>query len=311
MQLSAARDLGVEVIWDLLHYGWPDHIDIWSPNFAERFADFAVAAARHIGPAPEDETRFYAPVNEISFFSWGGGDVGCLNPFAQGRGLELKVQLVRAAIRAMEAIWAIDPAARFVHADPIINVVADPARPEDAALAEGHRAAQFEAWDMISGRSWPQLGGRPELLDIVGVNYYVHNQWIWRGEPIALDSALAKPLHIMLSETYARYRRPIFIAETGIEGDARVPWLRMILDEVDRAIAIGVPVGGVCLYPVLDHPGWDDDRYCPNGLISCSTDAAGRVAHAGLAALIDADNARRQASAVPKSTSIRPHAFSA
>jgi len=28
----------------------------------------------------------------------------------------------------------------------------------------------------------------------------------------------------------------------------------------------GVPVEGVCLYPILNHPGWDDDRHCFNAL---------------------------------------------
>ena len=28
----------------------------------------------------------------------------------------------------------------------------------------------------------------------------------------------------------------------------------------------GVPVEGICLYPILDYPGWDDDRHCETGL---------------------------------------------
>ncbi|MDN4634712.1 glycosyl transferase family 1, partial [Sphingomonas sp. PsM26] len=111
------------------------------PAFVTRFAAFAAAAARHIGPAAAGERRFYAPVNEISFFAWGGGDAAYLNPFARGRGYELKVQLARASIAAMEAILVVDPAARFVHADPVINVITDPGRPHDAPAAEGHRLA--------------------------------------------------------------------------------------------------------------------------------------------------------------------------
>ncbi|MDN4634336.1 hypothetical protein QCD71_22725 [Sphingomonas sp. PsM26] len=49
-QLAAAKMTGTEVIWDLLHYGWPDDIDIWTPAFVTRFAAFAAAAARHILP---------------------------------------------------------------------------------------------------------------------------------------------------------------------------------------------------------------------------------------------------------------------
>lgn len=291
-QLSAARAASSEVIWDLLHYGWPDDLDIWSPAFVPRFAAFATAAARHIGPAGPGERRFYAPVNEISFFAWGGGDAAYLNPFAKGRGFELKVQLARAAIAAMDAIRAVDPEARFVHADPVINIVTDPARPSDAPAAEGHRLAQYQAWDMLAGRTWPQIGGRPDLLDVVGVNFYHNNQWIHDGPPLPHDDPMSRPLHALLAEVFARYGRPIFIAETGIEGDARGPWLRMVLREVEAAIALGVPVEGICLYPVLDHPGWDDDRYCPNGLLGCAPATTGRVAHPGLATVVAEFNAK-------------------
>ncbi len=285
-QRAAATSTGTEVIWDLLHYGWPDDIDIWTPAFVTRFAAFAAAAARHIGPAAPGERRFYAPVNEISFLAWGGGDAAYLNPFARERGYELKVQLARASIAAMEAILAVDPAARFVHADPVINVITDPARPHDAPAAEGHRLAQYQAWDMIAGKAWPQIGGREALLDIVGVNFYHNNQWIHGGPPLPYDHPLSRPLHAILAYAYARYGRPIFIAETGIEGSARPGWLRMILREVQIARSLGVPVEGVCLYPILDHPGWDDDRYCPNGLLACSADIASRVAFPPLAEAI-------------------------
>jgi len=287
-QLAGARAAGTEVIWDLLHYGWPDDLDVWTPGFVTRFAAFAAAAARHLGPAGPGERRFYSPVNEISFLAWGGGDAAYLNPFARGRGHELKVQLARASIAAMEAILAVDPAARFVHADPVINVVTDRSRPHDAPAAEGHRLAQFQGWDMIAGRAWPQIGGRPELLDIVGVNFYHNNQWIHGGLPLPYGDPRARPFREILADTYARYGRPIFVAETGIEGDARAPWLRSIMTEVRAAIALGVPVEGVCLYPVLDHPGWDDDRYCPNGLLTHGTNASDRVADPELAAVVEA-----------------------
>ena len=72
-----------------------------------------------------------------------------------------------------------------------------------------------------SGRIWPQIGGRPDLLDIVGVNYYHNNQWIHGGPPIDRHHPLPRPFHRILADTYARYGRPIFVAETGIEGDER------------------------------------------------------------------------------------------
>ncbi len=264
--LQAAQLTGTQVIWDLLHYGWPDDIDIWRPQFVDRFARFAHAAAKRVRDS-SDAVPFYCPVNEISFSAWGGGDAGYLNPFANGRGYELKVQLVRASIAAMRAILDVDPRARFVHADPAINVIADHNRPHEFWAAEGHRQAQYQAWDMIAGMSWPQLGGAPELLDIVGVNYYSNNQWIHGGPPIDLGHPRYRPLHRLLMEIYGRYGRPMFLAETGIEFDRRPAWLSYVSAELELARAKGVPLEGLCLYPILNHLGWDDDRPCQNGLL--------------------------------------------
>ena len=300
-QLAAQADTGTQVIWDLLHYGWPDDIDVWSPAFVERFAAFAAAAARVVGSRTRGPC-FYSPVNEISFLAWAGGDAAYLNPFARGRGFELKVQLTRAAIAAMQAIAAIDPHARFIHADPVLNIVPDPHRLHEAQGAEGHRLAQYQGWDMLAGTSWPQLGGRRELLDVVGVNFYSNNQWIHGGPTIGLDHPLYRPFRAILAEVYARYGRPIFVAETGCEGEGRPAWLSYVAAEVRAAIRLGVPVEGICLYPILNHPGWDDERDCPNGLLAHSPDAAGRVPYPPLAAAI----AREQALTAPLITAAAP-----
>ncbi|MFI5408759.1 glycosyltransferase [Kaistia sp. UC242_56] len=264
--LAAAQRAGTQVIWDLFHYGWPDDIDIWRPEFVHRFERFARAAAQRVRDY-SDAVPFYCPVNEISFSAWAGGDAGYLNPFGQGRGHELKVQLTRAAIVAMHAIRDVDPRARFVHADPAINVVTDPGRRHEFWAAEGHRQAQYQAWDMIAGASWPQLGGSPDLLDIVGVNYYFNNQWIHGGPPIDIGHPQYRSLHRLLMEIHGRYGRPILLAETGIEFARRPAWLGYVAAELELARAKGVPMEGLCLYPVLNHFGWDDDRPCQNGLL--------------------------------------------
>ncbi len=36
--VQAARVTGTQVIWDLCHFGWPDDLDIWKPEFVERLA---------------------------------------------------------------------------------------------------------------------------------------------------------------------------------------------------------------------------------------------------------------------------------
>jgi len=130
---------------------------------------------------------------------------------------------------------------------------------------------------MIAGRFCPELGGRPDYLDLIGVNYYSNNQWIHqdphvptsrRRKDVLLPPShpLHRPIRELLREVYDRYRRPVFIAETGIEGDARPSWLRYIGQEARAAAAAGVKVEGLCLYPIIDYPGWGDDRHCYAGL---------------------------------------------
>ena len=171
--LKAAQSSGMQVIWDLCHYGWPDKLNIWHPEFVSHFADFAAAVARLV-KRETDTIPFYTPVNEISFWSWAGGDKAIFNPSATGRGFELKCQLIRASLAAIEAIRLVEPAARFVQAEPLINIVS----PNEAGHAEalGYNQAQYQAWDMLSGKLCPELGGSAESLDIIGINYYPHNQ---------------------------------------------------------------------------------------------------------------------------------------
>src|SRR5690242_2456590 len=50
--LRAARETQTQVIWDLLHYGWPDGLNVWSAAFVQRFARFGLATAEVTREAP-------------------------------------------------------------------------------------------------------------------------------------------------------------------------------------------------------------------------------------------------------------------
>jgi len=263
--LEAAGRHDVQIIWDLLHFGWPSGLRIFSPSWVDAFGDFTFAFAQTLGqelPRP----AFICPINEISFFSWAGGDTAYLNPFASGRGAELKRQLVRGAVRASEVLRVELPFVRLVSAEPVIHIAGNPNDPEDVRHAAEYRSAMFEAWDMLTGRVQPELGGSEDYLDIIGVNYYDRNQWWNFGETIRRDDPAYRPFREILNEVYQRYKRPIFISETGTEDDDRPQWLAYIADEVRGALQAGVDLHGICLYPILNHPGWDDDRHCYNGL---------------------------------------------
>jgi hypothetical protein len=267
--LRMARDAGMQVIWDLCHYGIPHDIDIWSPQFHDRFAAFCAAAARIVRAEGGEAPPFYCPVNEISYWAWAGGDHAQMYPLAWGRGGALKRQLVRAAIVAVEAVRDVDPRARFVQAEPLIHVASTPHIPETESGAQSHHASQFEACDMIAGRLAPELGGSEAHLDIVGVNFYSDNQLLRTGETIPFGHWLYRPLRQLLSEVHGRYGRPVLLTETGAEGANGAGWLGYVASEVRSALRAGIPVEGICLYPVMDYPGWRDDRHCRCGLLRC------------------------------------------
>ncbi|HYX26977.1 MAG TPA: hypothetical protein VE863_00315 [Pyrinomonadaceae bacterium] len=282
--LHAGQSLGIQIIWDIFHYGWPDSwLDLFEPRFIDALATFAREFA-HVWQNETDNVLFACPTNEISFFSWAAGESAVLNPFCTRRGDDLKEQLVRANIGVCEALWDVDSRTRITQIDPMINVLPlNPKNKKQVHEAESYRLSQFQAWDMLAGTLKPELGGAPKYLDIMGGNYYVHNQWILGQGFIDQDNPRYKPLRNIIKEIYDRYQRPFFIAETGIEDDLRPKWFRYVCREALAVANDGVQLEGICLYPIVNHPGWLDDRHCYNGLWDYANDKGEREIYQPLA----------------------------
>ncbi len=281
---DAAERQGVQVIWTLLHYGLPSGVDFFAPDFTPRFADFCGQVARALH-GRSSQTPLFQPINEISFLSWAVGHTNLMHPYlgeSAQRGYELKCRLVQAALQGCDALWAITPSARIVHADPLIHIAADHTSglsegADGDDVAQGHAAqaqaltqCQFEAWDMLCGRREPALGGAPRYLDVLGANYYHDNQWLHPSGQ-RLHWHLADPrrraLDDLLQDVWQRYRRPLLIAETGHVGAGRALWLDDVARSAQRALVQGVPLQGICLYPLLDRPDWEDPtRWHHSGL---------------------------------------------
>ncbi len=267
--MAAAGRHGFDVIWDLFHYGYPDDLDPFSNEFAERFAAYCNAAATfvrsgRVGPC------YFTPINEPSYFAWAAGEVGRFAPHARGRGFELKKALARAAVRGIEAIRAACPQARIVNIDPICRVV--PGDDSPAAVEHARRFNEqwvYEFWDMVSGRMLPELGGSAELLDIVGLNYYWTNQWELgrEGAPLADHDARRVPLADLVRTTWQRYGTDVVITETSALGTARAPWIHELSTMAEQLLEEGVALRGICLYPILSMPEWHSrDQWARMGL---------------------------------------------
>lgn len=266
--LAVARKHRIEIIWDLFHFGYPSDIDIFSPDFSKRFADYCAAAASYLCPN-YNGTCYFTPVNEPSFFAWAGGEAGQFAPHATNRGKELKVALARAAIQGINAIRAVAPQARIINVDPMCHVVAPSGRPdleEEARIFNSDLV--FESWDMLAGKLLPELGGSPEHLDIVGMNYYWTNQWELghEREPLADDDSRLVPLRELVRKVWERYQTDLLITETTHVNELRPGWLRYVTSEAEALLCEGVPLRGVCLYPILGMPEWHSNEWTPMGL---------------------------------------------
>jgi beta-glucosidase/6-phospho-beta-glucosidase/beta-galactosidase len=268
--IDAMNESKILPIWDLCHYGYPDDLDPFSEEFTARFADYCRAAAEYVVERVQHGPHFFTPINEITFFSFCGGEWGWVAPFKNTKKdrFEFRKALCKAAIAGVKAIREVDAEARMVHIDPLVQVVA----PRDRIEAAHHETFvdTFLAWDIIAGKEHPELGGSPEILDIVGANNYSFGQMEYResGPHAALspDDDRIVPLCDLMRTVWERYRRPMIIGETsGMEG-GRAAWLKDVMEESLAAVNSGIDLHGICLFPAVDMPDWHTGKWLHNGI---------------------------------------------
>jgi len=171
---------------------------------------------------------------------------------------------MKAYIEGVKAIKEVDANVLFLTSEPLVNMVPPlNATAEQIAKAAVQHEHQFQVTDILCGRMCPELGGRPEYVDMIGVNYYYNNQWvydsfnflIWKGNP---PDIRWKRLASLVSEVYNRYKKPVVITETSHPKEDRPLWINMIGEECAALMKANIPLHGICIYPIIDRPDWDD-----------------------------------------------------
>lgn len=273
---KAAEKQGVQLIWTFMHYGTPLGISLLDDSFVDHFVTYATEVAKALKPF--SQKPIYNLINEISFLSWAVSQTDYIHPYkgvnegaggdAARLGFEVKCRLVRAVLKAMDAVRDVSPDARFLHVEPLLHVVHPEDRPDLKDLAIEIRGHQWQTWELLKGTMEPQLGGYAEALDLMGVNYYFNGQM-----EVPTDKHLdwlepdprRVPLNELLKETWDRYQRPLIISETGHFGEHRARWLKEVVEETILTLERGIPLQGVCIYPIIDRPCWHD----PSKIIDC------------------------------------------
>jgi beta-glucosidase/6-phospho-beta-glucosidase/beta-galactosidase len=264
--IKAAKHYNIQQVWDLCHFGYPDDLSPLHPMFAKRFAALCLAFIEFYRSVNPSETLIIIPINEVSFISWLGGEVCATTPYCNGNGWHVKYKLMQAYIEGVAIIKQADDNVIILSSEPLVNMVP----PQNATEEEIENAAiqhqqQFQATDILCGKICPELKGCPEYLDIIGVNYYYNNQWIidtsnflvWTNEP---KDERWRPLHSLINEVYTRYNCPVVITETSHPKEDRPLWITDIANEVVTILNNNIPLFGVCIYPFIDRPDWNDTQ---------------------------------------------------
>ncbi|MBX9448923.1 MAG: family 1 glycosylhydrolase [Taibaiella sp.] len=258
--IQAAGKKNIQVLWDLCHFGYPDDLSPLHPHFCKRFIAFAQAFVHMYRSICPYGNLILTPVNEVNFISWLGGEAGATSPYTQKYGWQVKYNLMQAYIEAVKAMKDLDNNIIILTTEPLINIIPEDVNDTTIAAARRKNEEQFQMLDILCGYICPELGGSPDLVDIVGCNYYHNNQWLFPSEK-HLDWRYAsgikgyKNLSELCREVAERYGRPIVIAETSYEGADKNLWMHMITEECKKNNEAGHRIMGCLHLSCAQSPG--------------------------------------------------------
>lgn len=260
--IKAARRHRIQVVWDLCHFGYPDDLTPLHPMFARRFSSLCRAFVEFYRRWDPEGELVITPINEVNFVSWLGGDVRGTVPYCIDSGWDVKVSLMKAYIEGVETLLETDPRIRIMTTEPLVHITAfNECEIERQSALLAHEN-QYQVLDILSGRLCPELRGKEEYLDIIGLNFYFNNQWDhqtraslpWNDMP---PHPLWKPLSELVSEVHTRYGRPMVISETSHPLEDRPVWIEKIGEQLLQIKQANLPLWGTCIYPIIDRPDWD------------------------------------------------------
>jgi beta-glucosidase/6-phospho-beta-glucosidase/beta-galactosidase len=268
--ILAGQRQGVQQIWDICHFGFPDDLSPLHPHFTSRFVALCKAFAFFYNHMLPESPLVVTPINEVGFISWLGGDAAGTTPYCRNNGWEMKYALMRAYIAGVQALKEYDPRIRILTTEPLINVVPEFGADEaEIARVQAEHELQYQAVDMLCGKICPELGGKPEYLDMLGFNYYYNNQWVspshhYMGWNDPVMDPRWRDLSDLLREAHLRYNVPVVLTETSHPLEDRPIWISMVAEESCKVVQEGIPLWGVCYYPIIDRPDWDNVGYWHN-----------------------------------------------
>ena len=278
--MDLIRDLGLEPIVDLFHFGTPTWLErgILSPAFPVAQAELCRAFARRY-----PWVRWYTPTNEPYIMSQFGGEAAAWYPYGEGPAQFARAlrNVVRGLVMGWREIRAVQPDARCMTSDTCEYWhAADEGVRERAddmnerrflvhELVAGRVDAQHPLHDWLRDIGFPaaelrDLRNEPGTLDVVGLDHYPHSEHRLStdadghvvDEPMPLAEQLG-PAELC-RQYFERLGRPMLFAETGAPGsdEVKIAWLDRLVREARTVRSEGVPLIGITWWGMLDQVDW-------------------------------------------------------
>jgi beta-glucosidase len=270
--LNSLKAHGLKPVITLMHWSYPAWIDAeggWENGaVAQDFASYAAFIAKEFG----SQIDYYLTFNEPNAFLAAGYLNGSMPP---GKHSPLAAvaafnTMLKAHGLAYDAIHHADPRAKV----SFNMYTAEYALPFTTAQSLEAQAAQKVSSDTafmdgVTGKSQDgkNLGIWGTKLDFASFDYYCRlhvtlpfnlpRQDQWEVYPVGLYNALHR--------YYNRYHLPMFIAENGLatwnlqprtDGWTRASYMVAHVQQVQRALAEGLPVIGYSQWSITDNYEW-------------------------------------------------------
>lgn len=269
--MQMLRDMGIEVIADLCHFGVPDWLGgFQDPAFPVLFADYARAFARRY-----PWVRYYTPVNEIficaSFSALRGFWNECLS--SESAFVAALRNLCMAHELAVDAILGERPDAVIVQSESLEHFHS--AGKAAADRAERENGFKYLSLDLTLGRELaPGMAGflnengvssndlsffrekRAVGQRWLGTDYYPTCEHVISSTGRTVTRWKGRGFFSLASDYYARYRIPLFHCETNRVSGLAVDWLSSQWNDVLSLRSAGIPVHGFTWYSLTDQIDW-------------------------------------------------------
>ena len=271
------RQLEIEPIVDLCHFGVPDWIENFqNPAWPAHFAEYARAFARRY-----PWVRWYTPVHEIFVCA----KLSALHGFwnEQLRSEEAFVTALRhlcqANLLAIDAILHERADALFVQSESAEYFHQGCQDPEMVAQADWENQRRFLSFDLLYAHpvrddvlaylrrcglddtdyAWFMSQWFADRI-IMGNDFYRRNEQIVMPGGWIAPAGVVYGWYLITHQYYERYRRPVMHTETnniGAGADEAPRWLWKQFLNVRLMRMEGLPVLGFTWYSLTDQMDWD------------------------------------------------------